>query len=192
VRSTRRSQRPEYPTRICKPFESHEPRVATLEPYNCARYGSLSARPRSGSPRTVDVRNSRLSTSCRFQSTESAGRTHQILLVGYFLQPADIFPVKGFLDGDMRHGGRRCRAVPMLVTRRAPNHIARSNFDNRSPRTVSPQRRDDQSLSEGMRVPSRARTGFEGNAGARHRAGAGATFNMSMRTEPVKYSAVSR
>jgi hypothetical protein len=92
----------------------------------------------------------------------------KIFLVRDFLQPVDIFSVEGFLNGNMCHRGRRGRAMPVLVTRRAPNHIARSNLDNGFAFALRPPAAsgDEQGLSEWVRVPRRAGAGFKGNARA--------------------------
>src|SRR5438445_7124992 len=46
-----------------------------------------------------------------------------ILFVTDLLHPIDRFAVQRFLNGDMSHRGRRRSAVPMLFTRREPDHI---------------------------------------------------------------------
>src|SRR5713226_5379182 len=51
-----------------------------------------------------------------------------ILFVADLFHPFDSLAVKVFQDGDVRHGSGWRRAVPMLLTRRTPDHIARSNF----------------------------------------------------------------
>jgi hypothetical protein len=46
-----------------------------------------------------------------------------VLLVSDLFHPFNHLAVEIFLDGDMRHGGGRTRAVPMLLARRKPDHI---------------------------------------------------------------------
>src|SRR5438876_2688985 len=47
-----------------------------------------------------------------------------ILFVADFLQPVDRLAVEPFLNRDVRHGGGWRSAVPMLLARRDPDHIA--------------------------------------------------------------------
>src|SRR5206468_4926333 len=70
------------------------------------------------------------------------------------------------LNGDMSHCGRRRSAVPMLLVRRKPDHITRPDFLNRPAPTLRPPnaRRDDQRLTEWMRVPGGASTRIERDA----------------------------
>src|SRR6476659_7682389 len=86
-----------------------------------------------------------------------------ILFVADFFHPVHRLAVQRFLNGDMRHRGRRGRAMPMLLTGRKPDHIARANFLDRSAPTLRPPKtgRDDQRLTEWMRMPGSARTGLE-------------------------------
>src|SRR5947208_9810175 len=55
-----------------------------------------------------------------------------ILFVADFLHPVDGLAVEPFLNGDVRHGGRRRGAVPVLLTRRKPDHVIRPNFLDRT------------------------------------------------------------
>jgi len=58
----------------------------------------------------------------------------------------------------MSHCGRRRGAVPMLLVRRKPDYIARPDFLDRSALALRPPnaRRDDQRLTEWMRMPGGA------------------------------------
>ena len=96
----------------------------------------------------------------------AASRADPILLVGDLLQPDDAHPVQRFLNTDVGHGGRRRCAVPMLVTRRAPDHIARANLDDGLAFALRPSaaRGDDKRLSERMRVPRAPRARLERHA----------------------------
>src|SRR2546422_11411744 len=78
-----------------------------------------------------------------------------VLLVGHFLHPVDNLAVQLFLDGDMGHGRARRRPMPMLLARRAPYDVARSDHADRpAPALDQPAaRRDDQGLTQRMRVP---------------------------------------
>jgi hypothetical protein len=51
-----------------------------------------------------------------------------ILLVADLFQPVHDLAVERFLNGDVRHGGRRCRTMPMLFTRRKLHRIAEADF----------------------------------------------------------------
>jgi len=78
-----------------------------------------------------------------------------VFVVSDLLQPLDRFPVKLFDDCDMRHGGRGSRAVPVFLTGRTPDHVARMNFlDRTSPALYDAAAgRHDQRLPEWMNVP---------------------------------------
>src|SRR6266704_2278450 len=78
-----------------------------------------------------------------------------VLLVRDLLHPVDDLAVERFLNGDMGHAGGRHRAVPMLFTRRARDHVTRSNHSDRSAPALhqSTPRRNDQGLTQRMRVP---------------------------------------
>src|SRR4029077_10398722 len=59
-------------------------------------------------------------------------------------------------------------AVPMLLTRGKPDHIAWPDFLDRATLALRPaqSRRNDQRLTEWMRMPGSARTRLESHAGA--------------------------
>src|SRR3974390_862409 len=63
----------------------------------------------------------------------------------------------------MRQGRRRCPAMPVLLARRKPNDIARVDFLDGAALTLDPAAAGShyEGLAKGMRVPSRARAGFE-------------------------------
>jgi hypothetical protein len=54
----------------------------------------------------------------------------EIFLVGDMLQPIHDFTVEPFLDGDVGHGRRRGRAMPVLFTGRKPDDITRMDVQN--------------------------------------------------------------
>jgi hypothetical protein len=59
-------------------------------------------------------------------------RSPAVLVVADLSDPLDELAVELFLDGNVRHG-RGCRsAVPMLLTWREPDHVARSDFLDRA------------------------------------------------------------
>src|SRR5882762_2279282 len=91
-----------------------------------------------------------------------------VLLVGDLVHPVDNPAVELFLDRDMRHRrGRRC-AMPMLFARRAPDDIAGTdNLDRPAPALhEAAAGRDDERLTERMRVPITARAWLERYVGA--------------------------
>src|SRR5215210_7871526 len=83
-----------------------------------------------------------------------------ILLVADLLQPIHVLAVDGLLDGDVCHGGGGRRAVPVLDARREPDHVAGPDLLLRAAPLLYPPeaRRDDEGLSDRVRVPSRARS----------------------------------
>src|SRR5207249_7789933 len=89
-----------------------------------------------------------------------------VLLIAHFFHPIDDFPVQRLLNGNVSHCGRRRSAVPMLLVRRKPDHITRPDFLDRPAPTLRPPnaRRDDQRLTEWMRVPCGASTRLERDA----------------------------
>ena len=70
------------------------------------------------------------------------------------LHPVHHFAVEHFRDGNVRHRRCRRRTVPVLVVRRTPDDIAGADFLDRPAFALRPAdaRRDDQRLSERMRV----------------------------------------
>src|SRR6266542_452099 len=109
---------------------------------------------------TLSVRRFPLSTLSYQPSTSP------VLFVANLFHPLDQFSVQRFLNGNVRHRGRWRSAVPMLFTRRKPDHIARPDFLDRSALALRPSktRRDDQRLTEWMCVPCGACTRLERDA----------------------------
>src|SRR5918999_3794795 len=64
-------------------------------------------------------------TACHFMWTSVSLAK---LLVADPLHPVDVPAVERLLDGNMRHGRRRRRTVPMLEGRRKPHDIARPHL----------------------------------------------------------------
>src|SRR5918994_3848053 len=91
-----------------------------------------------------------------------------VLLVADLFHPVDDLAVQRLLNGDVRHCRRGGCAMPMLLIRRKPDHIARADFLDRAAPGLHPAEagRDDQNLAEGMGVPCRTRARLEGDAGA--------------------------
>src|SRR5437016_10077114 len=91
-----------------------------------------------------------------------------VLLVGDLLHPVDNLAVEPLLYGDMCHGrGGQC-AMPMLFARRAPDHVAGPDDPDRAAPALheAAARRDDERLTERMRVPITARAWLERYVGA--------------------------
>src|SRR6476619_5624891 len=78
-----------------------------------------------------------------------------VFFVANFFQPFDDLAVERFLNGDVRHCSGWRGAVPMLLTRRAPDHVARSNFDFWSTFALHPTAPggDDEGLPKRVEVP---------------------------------------
>src|SRR6184192_2485685 len=93
-----------------------------------------------------------------------------VLLVADLFHPFHGLAIELFLNGDVRHGGGCRGAVPMLLTRRNPDHVTGPNLLDRASPTLraATARRHDQRLAEWVRVPCRPGTGLERDAGARH------------------------
>ena len=95
----------------------------------------------------------------------------------------------------MRHGSIRQCAMPMLFPRRAPHHISGSDDLDRAAPALhkAAAGRDDERLTERMRVPIAARAMARRTSRTRHsRAPASCRVpskSGSTRTVPVKYSA---
>src|SRR5436305_15227253 len=51
-----------------------------------------------------------------------------VLLIAHFFHPLYNLPLQRFLNGDVRHRGRRRRAVPVFFTGRKPDDITRPDF----------------------------------------------------------------
>src|SRR5215207_5437215 len=93
-----------------------------------------------------------------------------ILLVADLLQPILVLAVDGLPDGEVCHGGGGRRAVPVLNAWRKPDHVAGPDLLLQAAPLLheAEARRDDEGLSDGMRVPSRAGARLEGDVPARH------------------------
>src|SRR3569623_838518 len=94
-----------------------------------------------------------------------------VLFVADSFLPIDGFAVELFLYGDVGHGRVGCGAMPMLLTRRTPDHVAWPNFLFRAALALYPPAPDgdNQGLPERMGMPGRPGAGLERDARA-HRA----------------------
>jgi hypothetical protein len=106
-------------------------------------------------------------------SVLTAGGPNRIFLVGHLLHPHDADAVQRFLNADVGHGSISRRTVPMLVTWRAPDHVASTNFDDGFAFSLSPSAAcgDDERLPEGMGMPGAPCTRFERHAHHRNARG---------------------
>src|SRR5437879_5851553 len=86
-----------------------------------------------------------------------------VLLIAHFFHPLYNLPLQRFLNGDVRHRGRRRSTVPMLLVRRKPNDITRPDFFDRPSPPLRPSKagRDDQRLTEWMPMPGGTGTRLE-------------------------------
>src|SRR6266571_442480 len=91
-----------------------------------------------------------------------------ILLVCDLLHPVDDLAVQFLLDSDVRHRGPRQGAVPVLLSRRAPDNVARTDHLDRATPTLhaATTGRDDQRLAERMGVPVATGARLERHVGA--------------------------
>src|SRR5262249_50824593 len=91
-----------------------------------------------------------------------------VLLVADMFHPVHSFSIEPLLNRDVGQGGGGAGAVPMLLAGREPDHIAGTDFFDRTVPSLreSVACRHDQRLSEWMRVPGRAGTGLERHTGA--------------------------
>src|SRR4051812_29536237 len=55
-----------------------------------------------------------------------------VLFVAHLFHPVDGLTVELFLHGEVRHDRGRRGAVPMLLTRREPDHVTGPNFPDRA------------------------------------------------------------
>ena len=100
-------------------------------------------------------------------------------------------PSSCFLNGDVRHGRGRRGAVPVLLARREPDHVARPDFLDRAALRCAHPRRPSRSGS-GRAGACATRSGAPGSnvtLAPRTRAGSGASNSGSIRTVPVNQSA---
>ena len=90
------------------------------------------------------------------------------MFVADLLHPIDNLAIELFLNGDVRHGRGRRSPMPVLLARREPDHIAGPDFLDGSSLALNPAaaRRDDESLTERMRVPCGPRARLKRYAGA--------------------------
>src|SRR6266571_7804689 len=116
-----------------------------------------------------------------------------VLFIADFFHPINDIAVEIFLNGNVRHGRGRRRAVPMLLARRKPNHVARTNFFNRAAFALnaSTAGSNNQSLAERMRVPSRACARLEGETCAGYACRSGSAeqwINPHRAGEPIYWA----
>src|SRR6266436_9547318 len=92
-------------------------------------------------------------------------RSAAVLVVADLFHPVDVLAVERFRYSDMRHCGRRCRAVPVFLAGWKPDDIAGTDFFDRSALALRPAKagRDDEGLTKRMGVPRGAGAGLEGD-----------------------------
>ena len=91
-----------------------------------------------------------------------------VLFVADLFHPVDNLAVELFLNGDVRHGRGRRGSMPVLLAGREPDHITGPDLLDRAAPALRPAAasRDDERLTERMRMPCRPRARLEGYAGA--------------------------
>src|SRR5215471_13118566 len=89
--------------------------------------------------------------------------------------PMDVRAVQRLLNGDMSHRGCWRCAMPMLRVGWTPDDVPALDFGFGFARALRPAntRRDDERLTQGMRVPGSACAGLEGDSSAPHARGGG-------------------
>jgi hypothetical protein len=92
-----------------------------------------------------------------------------VLVVADFLHPLDDLTVELFLNGDMGHSHGWRSTMPVLLTRRKPNHIAGMDLldGNAFMLCSTATAGDNQGLTQRMGVPCCSSAGLEGDTGAR-------------------------
>src|SRR6476659_6212150 len=147
--------------------------VPRNEPYPCSVCG-VAAMKRSGSSSWCIRTRSAPSRPMALRSAGAAGRMRTagtlklpfvVLFVADLFQPVDGLAIQRFVDGDVLHGGRRRRSVPVLFARLEPDDVPRPDLLERSALALreAVAEGDDQRLPEWMRVPGGARAGLEGD-----------------------------
>src|ERR1700722_21004260 len=116
--------------------------------------------------------------NCRWRAADRSGalqavRAGEVFLVGNMFHPLDELAVESLLDRDVAHRGSRRRAVPVLMPRRAPNHVPGSDFDDRLTLALRPTASgsDEQRLAQRMGMPGGACARLKGDARARDTGG---------------------
>src|SRR3954451_16743533 len=106
--------------------------------------------------------------ACAFASSVPRPWSWPVLLVADVLQPLGVLAVELLLHRDMAHRRGRRGAMPMLLARREPNHVAGPDLLDRPALALhaAAARGHDQRLAEWVRVPRRARARLEGDQGA--------------------------
>src|SRR5882757_10914850 len=104
----------------------------------------------------------------RFAPLRQGAKSFAVLFVAHPFHPFDVLAVERFRNSDMRHRGRRCRAVPMLLAGWKPDDIAGTDFFDLPALALHPAKpgRDDEGLTERMGVPHGAGAGLEADATA--------------------------
>ena len=128
-------------------------------------FSALAWPPRSMAPRSLGSAEDGRRSAGNMKVRKRGLRAHRsaILLVGDVLEPGHMIAVERLLHGDVNHGARGRRTMPVLLARRNPDIVARADFaDWAAPGLHAAKAGDDvQRLSERMGVPGGARAGFE-------------------------------
>ncbi len=89
------------------------------------------------------------------------------MIVANLFHPVDSLAIELLLNGNVRQGSGRRSPMPVLLTRREPNHITGPDLLDWAapPLHAATSSRDDEHLPEGMRMPCGPRAWLEGYAG---------------------------
>src|SRR5437867_2677589 len=66
-----------------------------------------------------------------FECEPNSSSLRAVLFVADGLHPVDGLALETFVNGDVRHRRRRRSAVPVLLSRREPDHVTRSDLLDR-------------------------------------------------------------
>ena len=82
-------------------------------------------------------------------------RSLPILFVAHRFHPVRAGAIEMLINGDVHHGGSRRGAMPMLFTRRDPDHVSGPDFFNRSAPALHPPAAggDNQMLTQRVGMP---------------------------------------
>src|SRR5216684_1128297 len=121
-----------------------------LDPDVADNLAQLVFRP-SGHCKTLRLKRQCSATYERFRENRSLA----VLFVADLFHPVDVLAVERFRNRNMRHAGRRCRTMPVLLAGRKPNDVAGMDFFDRSALALRPAKTagDDRRLTERMGVP---------------------------------------
>src|SRR5678816_3833726 len=107
------------------------------------------------SERTTDGAGAGLTPPASERRASARSGLATVLVVAHMLEPLHGLAVEHFLDGDVCHRRRRCRAVPVLLARREPHDVAGADLLDRTTLTLREPAAEehDERLAERVSVP---------------------------------------